>query len=102
MINEDQLYLYAVKRISPYYENMRRFLYQTFEEALQYCCKDAQAHEIIDTNNRFCTEINISFNDSNMKYVIYPLLFTYNKKKPLVIHLPDIDDNKEIEMRKVN
>jgi len=100
-IPKKQFYLYAVKRIDPYYESLNGFLYQTFEEALQYCCKDARAHEVIDTNSPFCTEIYINFNDSDNKYVIYPLLFTYKEDKPLVTHLPS-DDEKEIEMRKVN
>ena len=101
MIEKDQFYLYAVKRITPYYESLNGSLYQTFEEALQYCCKDAQAHEVIDTNSSFCTEIYINFNDSDKKYVIYPLLFTYKEDKPLVTRLPS-DDEKEIEIRKVN
>ena len=78
-------------------------VYQTFEEALEYCCKTSCTKEILSIENDdecFKKVIHIRFNDSADEYYITPSLFTYHKDNPL-IELKDIRDDKHLEYRKL-
>ena len=78
-------------------------VYQTFEEALDYCCKTSRSKEILSMENDseyFKEVIHIRFNDSDDEYYITPCIFTYHKDKPL-IELKDIRNDKSAEYRKL-
>lgn len=77
--------------------------YQTFEEALESCCRASNAKEIFSIENNdkcFKDVIQIRFNDSADEYYITPCLFTYHKDKPL-IEFEDVRDENSDEYRKL-